>query len=79
MNKVWSESEKDFIKNNAGIMTDNILAIKLSQITGRNVTLQAVRKQRQKLGIAKIPGRGKCGIVQVQEDNSGHSEEDYVF
>ena len=29
--------------NNANIMTDKVLSAKLSQITGRNVTLQAVR------------------------------------
>ena len=53
MNKVWKKDEKYFIRNNAGIMTDKILAIKLTQITGRNVTLQAVRKQRQAMGISK--------------------------
>ena len=39
---------------------------KLSQITGRNVTLQAVRKQRQKMGIAKQPGRGICAVVEKE-------------
>ena len=69
MNKVWKKDEKDFIRNNAGIMTDKILAIKLTQITGRNVTLQAVRKQRQAMGISKKPGRGVCGIVEPKESD----------
>ena len=50
-------------------MTDKILAIKLTQITGRNVTLQAVRKQRQAMGISKKPGRGICGIVEPKESD----------
>ena len=69
MNKVWKKDEKDFIRNNAGIMTDKILAITLTQITGRNVTLQAVRKQRQATGISKKPGRGICGIVEPKESD----------
>tara|TARA_B100000287_G_scaffold9856_1_gene10018 strand:+ start:3105 stop:3386 length:282 start_codon:yes stop_codon:yes gene_type:complete len=71
MNKVWSKEEKEFIKNNASMMTDKTLAIKLSQITGRNVTLQAVRKQRQKMGISKQPGRGICAVVEEQNEDSG--------
>tara|TARA_Y100001963_G_scaffold5998_1_gene7756 strand:+ start:8861 stop:9187 length:327 start_codon:yes stop_codon:yes gene_type:complete len=66
MNKVWTEEEKQFISNNANMMTDKVLSAKLSQITGRNVTLQAVRKQRQKMGIAKQPGRGICAVVEKE-------------
>ena len=64
MNKVWTAEEKEFIRNNADDMTDKVLSAKLSKITGRNVTLQAVRKQRQKMGIAKQPGRGICAVVE---------------
>ena len=64
MNKVWTTEEKEFIRYNAGQMTDKTLSAKLSKITGRNVTLQAVRKQRQKMGIAKQPGRGICAVVE---------------
>ena len=66
MNKEWTTEEKEFIRNNAGHMTDKTLSAKLSKITGRNVTLQAVRKQRQKMGIAKQPGRGICAVVEKQ-------------
>ena len=66
MNKVWTEEEKQFISNNANTMTDKVLSAKLSQITNRNITLQAVRKQRQKMGIAKQPGRGICAIVEKE-------------
>jgi RNA 3'-terminal phosphate cyclase len=70
MNKVWTSEEKQFIKNNAGQMTDKVLSIKLSRITGRNITLQAVRKQRQKMGISKQPGRGICAIVEPSGENN---------
>lgn len=69
MNKVWTNEEKEFIKNNAGMMTDKVLSIKLSQITGRRVSLQSVRKQRQKMGISKQPGRGICALVEENELN----------
>lgn len=65
------EGRKRIYKNNASMMTDKTLAIKLSQITGRNVTLQAVRKQRQKMGISKQPGRGICAVVEEQNEDSG--------
>tara|TARA_Y100000361_G_scaffold47680_1_gene41302 strand:+ start:171 stop:398 length:228 start_codon:yes stop_codon:yes gene_type:complete len=67
MNKVWTDEEKEFIRNNSGLMTDKVLAIKLSQITGRRISLQSVRKQRQKMGINKQPGRGICALVEKEE------------
>jgi len=69
MNKVWTAEERNFIKENASLMTDKILAIKLCQITGRHVTLQSVRKQRQNMGISKQPGRGICAIVEPKEES----------
>jgi len=68
MNKIWQEHEKVFIKNNANILKDVELADRLSKMTGRKVTLQAVRKQRQKMGINKIPGRGRCRVVGQEEN-----------
>ena len=62
MNKIWSESEKQYIRTNADTMTDNQLAVKLSELTSRKITIQAVRKQRQKLKIVKMPGRGICSV-----------------
>ena len=63
MNKVWNDSERAFIRANAGKMKDKELATKLTEMTGRKVTIQAVRKQRQKLGITKAQGRGVCSVV----------------
>ena len=63
MNIKWSEDEKDFIRANAAAMKDVEMADYLTAHTGRLVTLDAIRKVRQKLGIAKKPGRGICGVV----------------
>ena len=64
MRKIWTEAERDFIKRNAGTMRDQDVADKLSQLTGRTVTIQSVRKQRQNMGLKKLPGRGICLVEQ---------------
>jgi hypothetical protein len=65
MNQVWTEAEKAFIKNNANILSDEVGAAKLSEMTGRIVTIHAYRKQRQKMGLRKKPGRGVCVVVDT--------------
>ena len=62
MNQVWTEAERQFIKDSAGTLTDEAGAIELSKVCGRIVTVNAWRKQRQKMGIKKNPGRGICSI-----------------
>ena len=74
MNKVWNDAEKEFIRDNAGNLTDKILSVKLTQITGRRVTLEAVRKQRQKMGISKQPGRGICALVESKNEAAGSED-----
>jgi len=64
MNKIWTDSERNFIKVNAATMKDRELAVKLSEMTGRKITIQAVRKQRQKMGIQKAQGRGICSLTE---------------
>jgi hypothetical protein len=49
MNNVWTNQEKEFIKQNAGNMKDEEMIPHLQQMSGRNISLQAVRKQRRKL------------------------------
>lgn len=63
MNIKWTEGEKEFIRQNANALKDRELAEKLTAMSSRNITLDAVRKVRQKLGITKLPGRGVCGLV----------------
>lgn len=65
MNNKWSEAEKAFIKENAHRLKDSEIAEHLTARSGRKITLQGVRKQRQKLGIKKEAGRGRCGVVNV--------------
>lgn len=78
MNKIWQEHEKKFIRDNAGILKDSELAAKLTKITGRQVSLQAVRKQRQKMGITKEPGRGRCKVVGQEEKRPPFDPTDVV-
>jgi len=68
MNIKWTEKERQFIIDNAATMKDKDLAEKISKMAGRTVTLDAVRKVRQKLGIKKKRGRGICGIRQEQKE-----------
>ena len=68
MNIKWTEKERQFVIDNAATMKDKDLAEKISQIADRTVTLDAVRKVRQKLGIKKKRGRGICGIRQTPEE-----------
>lgn len=84
MNCTWTEAEKLFIKQHADKIKDSDMAIQLSQRTGRKVTLQALRKQRRKLGIVKARGRGFCQIidksVKISEKVRATSEEiDRIF
>ena len=63
MNIKWTEEEKEFIRENAAFMKDRELAQKLTDKSGRRVTVDALRKVRQKLGIKKKHGRGICALV----------------
>jgi hypothetical protein len=57
--KKWSNAELDFIQNNHGILCDEALASKLSQMTGQNISTAMVRRQRRKLSLKKSRGRPK--------------------
>ena len=63
MNIKWTDEDRQFIK-------DADIAKELTEKTGRKVTLDAVRKVRQKLGIKKRHGRGICGIIKQNPDES---------
>lgn len=66
MRKNWTYSDKQFIRDNANTMKDADIAIELSRRSNRPITIHAVRKQRNKMGIIKKPGRGVCKTM-VQE------------
>ena len=64
MNIKWSEVDKQFIKERAADLKDKELAIQLSLRNGRPVSLGAIRKLRQRLGITKKCGRGICALEE---------------
>jgi hypothetical protein len=68
MNKTWSEAEKQFIRENATKIKDSDIAKMLSSNTGRKISIQSVRKQRQKLGLLKASGRGLCQLREKKVD-----------
>jgi hypothetical protein len=70
MNIKWTDEDRQFIKDNAAFMKDIDIADELTEKTGRKVTLDAVRKVRQKLGIKKKRGRGVCGIAAEKSDKN---------
>lgn len=57
--KKWTDAETQFIKDNLSINSDSELSAKLSQMTGENITIGMIRRQRRKLGVAKKRGRRK--------------------
>lgn len=67
MNQVWSPVEEEFIKQNAGKVTDEVGAAQLSEIVRRRISIHSWRKKRQKLGITKLPGRGVCKVATGNE------------
>lgn len=68
MNIKWTDSEKKYIRDNAHRLKDVDLAKDISKSSGRHVSLQAVRKMRQKLGVKKQSGRGICKIEPKKGD-----------
>lgn len=55
--KKWSDAEKNFIKDNVVLLSDNEIATKLSGMTGETISIAMIRRQRRKLAIVKPRGR----------------------
>lgn len=76
MNRKWNDAELNYIKDNAATMKDKDLLVKLAEFTNgtRRISLQSLRKIRQRLGLKKVSGRGYCGLyteekpVEVKEN-----------
>ena len=62
MNIKWTLEDKQFIKDHASNVKDKDLAPALSERNQRIVSIDAVRKLRQRLGIIKKSGRGRCEL-----------------
>lgn len=65
--KKWSDAEKTFIKDNISSYSDGELAVKLSQMTGENISTAMIRRQRRKFGVVKPRGRKKKNLSQTGE------------
>jgi hypothetical protein len=59
MNKVYTQEELDFVKDNASILTDSRLTDAFNDQFGKTVSFSAIRKLRQRLGVVKKNGRPK--------------------
>jgi hypothetical protein len=57
VNTIWTDAEKKFIRENSAILRDAELAVALTRLCGRNITVHALRHIRTQLGIKKSPGK----------------------
>jgi len=67
MNIKWTTEDKQFVRENASKVKDKDLAIELSIRNQRMVSLDSIRKLRQRLGIIKKRGRGRCELEESNE------------
>ena len=70
MNRKWNDAERNFIVENAHRLTDRDIADRLTRSTERSISLDAVRKTRQRLGIIKKSGRGICELKGKAHENA---------
>lgn len=68
MHKTWTEVEKQYIRENSLIIKDVEIAKILSDKRGKIISVQSIRKQRQKLGILKASGRGYCKAAEKKAE-----------
>jgi len=64
MNIKWTTEDKQFVRENASKVKDKDLAVELSMRNQRIVSLDSIRKLRQRLGIIKKRGRGRCELEE---------------
>jgi hypothetical protein len=62
VNRLWTDTEDEFVRQNADFLKDREIAAALTRLAGRHVTEAAVRTKRTQLGIKKKPGRGVCQV-----------------
>jgi hypothetical protein len=60
--KRWADSDLDFIKNNYDKMTDKEMSETLTKISGQNISISMIRRQRRKLQLGRKRGRPKASI-----------------
>ena len=62
MNIKWTTADKQFVREHASTIKDKDLAVALSNKHRRLISIDAIRKLRQRLGIIKKSGRGRCEL-----------------
>ena len=65
MNIKWTTADKQYVREYAAETKDKDLAKELSLRNQRSVSLDSVRKLRQRLGIIKKRGRGRCELEET--------------
>lgn len=65
----WTEELFDVIREKAQNMTDEALAHEIVKLTGKVMTLGAVRKMRQRIGVKKVGGRSPHVVVPAEPVN----------
>ena len=71
MNKVYNKIELEFIKDNAELLTDSKLTNAFNDRFGKTVSFAAMRKLRQRLGVAKESGRPRLEKkVDIRKEES---------
>lgn len=66
--KKWTEAEIDFIMNNHHLFNDQMLSIKLTSMTGQEITTAMVRRQRRKLSLKKNRGRPRKVVPVILDE-----------
>lgn len=59
----WTDAERKFVADNAHRYKDKELAEKLTELTGKYFSTGSVRTARNRFGIKKANGRGKCEVT----------------
>jgi len=67
MNNRWTRVMENFLRDHANEYTDKKIMEFLNELLTKQgkkpLTLKAVRRHRQKLGLFKACGRGKCEVT----------------
>lgn len=70
----WTEAERKYVEDNTGRMKDREMAAKLSLLTGRQITAEAVALHRRlKMRIGKVRGPGKPRLAKPKNPQERES------
>lgn len=72
--KKWSGQDLQFIQDNLQICTDKELAVKMSKMSGENISSSMIRRQRRKLGVEKQRGRPRFNRKSLLIDKNDNNE-----